>query len=122
MSTGELHPSVQQFKAFVDQHPSVKNQLRKNHKLIQSYYEKFMILGEDDPFWENLPEDDKRSESTKKMDWLKQLGVLMEDVNWEEVSKQIDELNGAIGQFQQFMTDVRKTREKDEQEFEYPYY
>lgn len=122
MSTGELHPSVQQFKAFVDQHPGVKNQLRKDHKLIQSYYEKFMILGEDDPFWESLPEAEKKIDTTKKMDWLKQLGVLMEDLNWEEVSKQIEELNGAIGQFQQFMTDVRKTRQKDEQEFEYPYY
>ncbi|WP_226578419.1 YlbD family protein [Halobacillus litoralis] len=121
MSTNELHPSVQQFKAFVDQHPKVKGQLRKNHKLIQSYYEKFMILGEDDPFWDSLPSP-KQESPAKKMDWLKQLGVLMEDINWEEVSRQIDELNGAIGQFQQLITNARKDTDQTKKEMEYPYY
>ena len=119
MSTNELHPSVQKFKAFVDSHPKVKGQLRKDHKLIQSYYEKYMILGEKDPFWDSLPSAKKES-SSAKMDWIKQLGVLMEDVNWEEVSRQIDELNGAIGQFQQLITDVKKG--SGNKEMEYPYY
>lgn len=120
MSMNDLHPSVQRFKAFVDQHPSVKEQLRKNHKLIQSYYEKWMILGEDDPFWDSLPSVKKES-SPAKMDWIKQLGVLMEDINWEEVSRHIDELNGAIGQFQQLITNVKKDTGKHRKEIEHPY-
>lgn len=119
MSTNELHPSVQKFKDFVDRNPKVKGQLRKNHKLIQNYYEKYMILGEEDPFWDSLPSAKKES-STAKMDWIKQLGALMEDINWEEVSRQIDELNGAIGQFQQLITNARKDSGK--KEMEYPYY
>ncbi|MGP4062145.1 spore coat protein YlbD [Halobacillus litoralis] len=121
MSTNELHPSVQQFKAFVDKNPNVKGQLRKNHKLIQSYYEKWMILGEDDPFWTSLPAA-KKETSTVKMEWIKQLGELMEDLNWEDVSRHIDELNGAIGQFQQLITNVKKDAGKNQKEMEYPYY
>ncbi|MGR9050284.1 spore coat protein YlbD [Halobacillus faecis] len=121
MSTNELHPSVQQFKAFVNKHSKVKGELRKNHKLIQSYYEKYMILGEDDPFWDSLPSEKKES-ATAKMDWIKQLGGLMEEINWEEVSRQIDELNGAIGQFQQLITNVKKESGKNQKEMEYPYY
>ncbi|MBA2174293.1 hypothetical protein H0266_05175 [Halobacillus locisalis] len=120
MSNQDLHPSVQRFKEFVDNKPKVKNQLRKNHKLIQSYYEKWMILGEDDPFWKSLPSVKKESQ-TNKMEWIKQLGVMMEDVNWEEVSRQIDELNGAIGQFQQLISDVKREK-STKHEMEYPYF
>ncbi|MGI8314003.1 spore coat protein YlbD [Halobacillus mangrovi] len=121
MSNKSLHPSVQRFKDFVDEHPAVKEQLRKNHKLIQTYYEKWMILGEDDPFWSSLPEVKKQT-STNKKDWIKQLGELMQDVDWEEVSKHIGELNGAIGQFQQLISNVKKDTGKNRKEIEYPYY
>lgn len=121
MSKEFLHPSVQQFKEFVDEHPKVKEQLRKNHKLIQSYYEKWVILGEDDPFWESLSTDKKES-STKKTDWIKQISVLMEEMDWEEVSRHIDELNGAIVQFQQLLSKVKKESKQKNEEFEYPYY
>ncbi|MCA0969396.1 YlbD family protein [Halobacillus litoralis] len=119
MSKQDLHPSVQRFKQFVHDHPRVKNQLRKNHKLIQSYYEKWMILGEEDSFWSSLPPA-KEEEQANKMEWIKQLGVLVEDINWEEVSRQMDELGGAIGQFQQIISDVKKDRPKPQ--VEYPYY
>ncbi|MFZ0370102.1 MAG: spore coat protein YlbD [Halobacillus sp.] len=121
MSTNELHPNVQRFKEFVDDHPRVKEQIRKNHKLIQSYYEKWMILGAEDPFWESLPAV-KNSTSSNKKDWFKQLGALMEDLDWEEVSRHMEELNGALGQFQQFLSKAKKDSNKDRRELEYPYY
>ncbi|UOQ43157.1 YlbD family protein [Halobacillus salinarum] len=121
MSTDGLHPSVKKFKEFVNDHPNVKEQLRKNHDNIQSYYEKWMILGEDDPFWESLPKAKKGTQTNKK-DWMKQLGELMKDVKWEDVSRQIDELNGAIGQIQQLITTVQKENKKKDRQIEYPYY
>ncbi|TGB05032.1 spore coat protein YlbD [Halobacillus salinus] len=119
MNKKDLHPSVQRFKEFVDQNPRVKNQLRKNHKLIQKYYEKWMILGEDDSFWSSLPPE-KKEYQANKMEWIKQLGVLVEDIDWEEVSRQIEELGGAIGQFQQIISDAKQDRQKPK--MEYPYY
>lgn len=121
MSRNDLHPSVQRFKDFVNDHPKVKEQLRKNHHLIQKYYEKWMILGEEDPYWKQLP-DIKKGNQTNKKEWIKQLGTLMEEINWEDVSRQIDELNGAIGHFQQLISDVRKDTNKKSQEVEYPYF
>lgn len=121
MSTNSLHPSVQRFKDFVDDHPKVKEQLRKNHKLIQSYYEKWILLGENDPFWDSLPAV-KKEASHNKIDWFKQLGELMEDIDWKEVSRHIDELNGAIGQFQQLISNVKRDANKNRKEIENPYY
>ncbi|UOR12946.1 YlbD family protein [Halobacillus amylolyticus] len=123
MSEKVLHPSVQQFKNFVDANPNVKSQIRKNHNLIQSYYEKWMILGEEDSFWKSLPKAKSQTNSNKK-DWMKQFGDLMQDVNWEDVSKHIDDLDGAIGQIQQLITTVqRENQKKTRQEtMGYPYY
>ncbi|WP_163530368.1 spore coat protein YlbD [Halobacillus ihumii] len=123
MSEKILHPSVQQFKDFVDANPNVKSQLRKNHKLIQSYYEKWMILGEDDPFWTSLPKTKAKNDGNKK-DWMKQFGDLMQDVNWEDVSKHIDELNGAIGQIQQLITNIQQENKQNSRQetIGYPYY
>ncbi|MFQ3545867.1 spore coat protein YlbD [Halobacillus rhizosphaerae] len=121
MNTDALHPSVKKFKEFVDDNPRVKEQLRKNHSYIQSYYEKWMILGEDDPFWDSLPKVRKGGQNNKK-DWMKQLGELMQDVNWEEVSKHIEELNGAIGQIQQLITNVKQESNVKRRQIEYPYY
>ncbi|RWZ60720.1 hypothetical protein EQV77_05345 [Halobacillus fulvus] len=119
MDKNDLHPSVQKFKEFVDRQPKVKRQLRRNHSLIQSYYEKWMILGEDDPFWQSLPSAKK--ESSKK-DWMKQLGLLMEDINWEDVSKHMEDLNGAIAQFQQLLSEVKQDKIQQPKEMQYPYY
>ncbi|MBH0229023.1 YlbD family protein [Halobacillus yeomjeoni] len=121
MSKQSLHPSVQQFKKFVNDHPKVKEKLRKDHKLIQSFYEKWVILGEDDPFWSSLPSV-KKEEPGNKMDWIKQLGTLMEEIDWQEVSRHIEDLNGAIGQFQQLISNVKKESKAKREEMQYPYY
>ncbi|MFC7321446.1 spore coat protein YlbD [Halobacillus campisalis] len=121
MSGHNLHPSVQKFKAFVKQHPHIKDHLRKNHGLIQSYYEKWMILGEDDPFWDTLP-DVKNEGKMSKKEWMKQFGVLLQEIDWEDVSKHIDDLNGAIGQIQQIISNVQQDKQERRPPVEYPYY
>ncbi|UOQ93060.1 YlbD family protein [Halobacillus shinanisalinarum] len=123
MSEKVLHPSVQQFKKFVDANPNVKSQIRKNHNLIQSYYEKWMILGEEDSFWKSLSKAKSQTNSNKK-DWMKQFGELMQDVNWEDVSKHIDDLDGAIGQILQLISNMQREKEKKtrQETIGYPYY
>ncbi|MFC7061323.1 spore coat protein YlbD [Halobacillus seohaensis] len=125
MSEHNLHPSVQKFKKFVNEHPDVKSQLRENHKLIQSYYEKWMILGEDDPFWTDLPQEEEENglRLTKK-EWMKQFSNLLQEINWEDVSKHIEDLNGAIDQIQEIISKVQhENRDSAKRRpMEYPYY
>ncbi|WP_082234284.1 spore coat protein YlbD [Halobacillus massiliensis] len=135
MSEHVLHPNVQKFKRFVDRHPEVKDQLRKDHTLMQNYYEKWMILGEEDPFWENIAEsasNEKSEESSlSKKEWMRQFGDLMKEIKWEDVSKHIDELNGAIDQIQQLISNMQTQRQGQKpnqnphdrrRPMEYPYY
>ncbi|MFG6149029.1 spore coat protein YlbD [Halobacillus sp. B23F22_1] len=123
MSEHNLHPSVQKFKAFVNRHPSLKQQVRKDHTRIQHYYEKWMILGEDDPYWDEVSGEDQKERLTKK-EWMRQFGDLLQEIDWEDVSKHIDDLNGAIGQIQQLISNVQQEKQKTERRppIQFPYY
>ena len=46
-----LHPSVQQFKEFVNHHPKMVHEVRSGHKTWQQFYEEWYLLGEEDPIW-----------------------------------------------------------------------
>ncbi|WP_101843775.1 spore coat protein YlbD [Halobacillus sp. Marseille-P3879] len=123
MSEHNLHPSVQKFRDFVKRHPAVKEQMRKDHKRIQDFYEKWMILGEDDPYWKEFSQESPKERMSKK-EWMRQFGDLLQEINWEDVSKHIDDLNGAIGQIQQLISNVQQDKQKSERRhpMEFPYY
>ncbi|MCP3026234.1 YlbD family protein [Halobacillus sp. A5] len=123
MSEHNLHPSVQKFKEFVKRHPSIKEHIRKDHKKMQHYYEKWMILGEDDPYWDGLADDNHKERMTKK-EWMKQFGDLLQEINWEDVSKHIDDLNGAIGEIQQLISNVQQEKQISDRRhpMKFPYY
>ena len=50
-TTKKLHPSVQQFKEFVNHHPKMVHEVRSGHKTWQQFYEEWYLLGEEDPIW-----------------------------------------------------------------------
>ena len=41
---GPLHPSVQQFKEFVNHHPKMVHEVRSGHKTWQQFYEECTYL------------------------------------------------------------------------------
>ena len=41
---GPLHPSVQQFKEFVNHHPKMVHEVRSGHKTWQQFYEEWYYL------------------------------------------------------------------------------
>ncbi|WP_158211769.1 YlbD family protein [Alkalihalobacterium alkalinitrilicum] len=47
-----LHPSIQQFKMFVKQHPLLIHEVRNGNKTWQDFYEEWTLLGEEHPNWE----------------------------------------------------------------------
>ncbi len=54
---GPLHPSVQQFKEFVNHHPKMVHEVRSGHKTWQQFYEEWYLLGEEDPIWATFRPD-----------------------------------------------------------------
>ncbi|MCT2538084.1 YlbD family protein [Aquibacillus koreensis] len=123
MSEKELHPSIKEFKQFVKNHPGLIKDVRSGNNDWQSHYEKWVLLGEDDPSWakyqsvssSDSEKEEKKGKETKekkeKQEIMGQLMRMVENMDLNKVEGHMNQLNGAItniqtliGQFQ----DVKK--------------
>src|SRR5690625_5015016 len=89
MDSEQLHPSVKQFKDFISKHPHLISEIRKDNAW-QSYYEKWVLLGEDDPFWDQYKETSAEEEN---MELLNKLVKLSDQIDMAKIQKQVGSLN-----------------------------
>ncbi|MFB4167615.1 YlbD family protein [Virgibacillus sp. JSM 102003] len=124
MSDDKLHPSVREFKVFMNKHPLLIEEVRKSGRSWQEYYEKWALLGEDDPFWDSYRNNQKEEVGGKskegKAELFGQLMKLSENVDLDKVQKQVHQLSSTIttiqdvlGQFQTKKTPPQQFRKPD---------
>lgn len=112
MDEDKLHPTIQEFKSFLKKHPKLIEDVRKNGKSWQEHYEKWVLLGEDDPVWAQYkpeePKEKKGRNKEKQTELFAQLMKLTENVDLNKVQGQVQQLSSTIatvqellGQFQQ---------------------
>ncbi|UJL47830.1 YlbD family protein [Virgibacillus sp. NKC19-16] len=121
MSGDKLHPTVLEFKQFMNKHPVLLEEVRKNGRSWQEYYEKWVLLGEDDPFWgQYRNKDDKTDEKgeQKHAEIFRQLMKLTKNMDLDKVQEQVHQLNntismiqGGINQFQENKKSSDKPKE-----------
>ncbi|MGN8645128.1 spore coat protein YlbD [Gracilibacillus sp. HCP3S3_G5_1] len=106
-------PSVQQFKAFIHEHPLLIKEIRQGKTTLQEAYEKYMLLGEEDPSWSkyksNQDESYAKSNDDSTNQLYQKLWKHLEQLDLDQVETHINDLNGAINnivtlidQFKQF--------------------
>ncbi|GGJ86893.1 hypothetical protein GCM10007063_06770 [Lentibacillus kapialis] len=106
-----LHPSVREFKAFLQEHPKLVEEIRKNGRGFQEYYEKWALLGEDDQFWNQYKTSDRIKSDNRskqgKAELMERLIQMSQNVDFDKLQKQVDNVNNTIttiqdllGQFQ----------------------
>ncbi|RLL45215.1 hypothetical protein D8M04_10170 [Oceanobacillus piezotolerans] len=121
MEKENLHPSVVQFKRFVNDHPELLKELRKTGRPWQEYYEKWSLLGEDDPFWDEYKAQPSTSNSDKKesadkdsekrqFELLGQLMKVTENIDMNKVQGQISNLSKTIGTVQELIEQFQSTK------------
>jgi len=120
----KLHHSVQEFKQFVNKHPKLIANLRKNGRPWQEYYEKWILLGEDDDYWERFKEqstdkmrkeeaanEDNEEESKKKnMELFSQLLKKAENMDMDKVQKQVHQLSSTISTVQEMISQFQQSK------------
>ncbi|MFD2043989.1 spore coat protein YlbD [Ornithinibacillus salinisoli] len=101
----DLHPKIVAFKQFINDHPKLREEIRKSGRSWQEYYEKWVLLGEDDPMWQEFGEDDNKStkKSGNKSEFFNQLMKLTENVDVDKVQKQVHELSGTVSTLQELL-------------------
>ncbi|SFB18606.1 Putative coat protein [Lentibacillus halodurans] len=109
--SNKLHPSVREFKAFLQKHPRLVEEARKSGRGFQEYYEKWALLGEHDQFWEQYKEKRTGEADSKpkqgKAELMERLVQMSENIDLDKLQKQVDNVNntittiqGLLGQFQ----------------------
>lgn len=103
MGRDKLHPTVLEFKQFVNKHPVLLEEVRKNGRSWQEYYEKWALLGEDDPFWDQFRDKDNTPEEKgeqKHAELFSQLMKLTKNMDLNKVQEHVHQLNNTISMIQ----------------------
>jgi len=89
---------IRQFKSFINNHPKLLEYVRKNGYSWQDYYEKWIMLGEEDSYWDTFRDNPiKHSRNTTSSEGvLHQLEYFVTNMDVPKVQKQVSELNKII--------------------------
>lgn len=117
MSENKLDSSVASFKAFIHKHPPLLEHMRKSGTPLQTYYEQWSLLGEDDPYWDPYrkeSEKEKKQEDADKVDWIGRILQYAEHVEPRRIHEHVSSLNQTIGTLQEMIA-LFSANEKDQQ-------
>lgn len=117
--SSDLHPTVRHFREFINQHPKLRKELRKTGRSWQEYYEKWLLLGEEDAFWDEYKDEKVSSggNDDQKNELLGQLMRYLENVDINKVQKQVNQLSGTISTVQELLEQFQgNKRSKPQQE------
>ena len=108
MSDTNLHPSIQAIRQFVQQHPKLNQEVRQKQTGWQPYYEKWVLLGEEDPSWqaykekEQMEQTETESQEMGKEMFNKVVGMASQ-FDLQKLQGHIHQLNGALENIKQLI-------------------
>ncbi|MFB1051908.1 spore coat protein YlbD [Paraliobacillus sp. JSM ZJ581] len=109
--------NIEQFKTFVKRYPGTIKEVRNGNKKWQEFYEKWVLLGEDDPSWENYKHTDevsnvKNNSSKSSKQWMKQMTDIVEKIDLSKVEGHIGQLNGAVANIQSLIGQFQEVKKQ----------
>jgi len=110
----KLHPSIEEFKAFVKKNPKVLEDVKNGKATLQELYEDWYVLGEDDSKWEHNRSKADHGEKDTKGDWLTNILGSLKKMDPEQLQHNISHLSQALGAVQgvlaQFQNGANKNK------------
>lgn len=132
MSEENYRTELERFKTFINNHPKLRRDIRKNGKSWQEIYEQWVLLGEDDEYWdayrEKEPEKTNEKEGTDsdkdnlfakfnlKPDMVKQVLKYAETLDMEKLQEQVQQLSKTISTVQQIVSQYQQPDQQANQE------
>lgn len=116
MQKEEIHDSVKAFKNFVNKYPELRKELRKSGRPWQEYYEKWVLLGEEDEYWEQFKENEMNQEQRSddkdesNFELLSQLMKVVNNVDINKIQGQVNNLSKTITTVQELIDQFQLTK------------
>lgn len=126
MSKKELDMSIIEFRDFLTDHPKLVKEVKRKEESWQPYYEKWVLLGESDPYWNQYKQAEAKQEKQEKqankvMDKLRKWTESADMDQIQEKMKQWDEtitiIQGMLNQYQENKQEKSFTRNYDENNY-----
>ncbi|WP_068672498.1 spore coat protein YlbD [Oceanobacillus sp. Castelsardo] len=121
----KLHPSVTSFKNFINEKPLLLREIRKNGRSWQDYYEKWVLLGEEDPYWQKYDKEDtdngsnskepKDKSESKNFELINQIMKLTENIDINKIQGQVANLSKTIGAVQELVDQFQQSKKQQPQ-------
>ncbi len=129
-----LHPSVQQFKAFVKRHPLLIQEVRSKQKTWQELFEEWSILGEEHEEWQQFKKPQRKTESivqTKQVekenisteesnetgnDSLVNLLGMLKNINFSDLQQHMSQFSGLLSNVQTIMQAFGGNQQQQQQQ------
>lgn len=96
----QVHPSVQEFKAFVKKYPVLVQEVRKGTYTWQEVYEDWYLLGEEDKKWQKFKNKDSKTEESGKDDFIGKIFSSFKNADMNNLQQQISNVGEAISTIQ----------------------
>lgn len=114
MTNKNLHPSVEDFKAFVQANPKIIKEVRSGNASWQQLYEEWYLLGPEDSRWNSLLNDNDEAKSEKKEETkpisMSSIVNTLKSMDQNQLQGYISNLNQALGTIQGVLTQFSSGR------------
>lgn len=116
----KLHPSVSQFKEFVQKHPKIVKDVRNGNKSWQELYQEWYLVGETDEIWNEYRTEEEIEQSkitNEEIPNSKVLGRVMSffrNIDPEQMQGQMNNLQNIASNIQQLVGIFRGTDVENE--------
>lgn len=118
----KLHPSVSQFKEFVQKHPKIVKDVRNGNKTWQQLYQDWFLVGESDEIWneyrseEEIKELEDSQEEKPNSQMLGKVMSFFRNIDPEQMQGQMNNLQNIATNIQQLVGIFRGTEQSNESE------
>lgn len=131
MSGEKQSNELSEFKNFINRHPKLIREIRKNGESWQGIYEQWMLLGEDDIHWEQYKEDQEEKdskESTEKLlskfdlnpEMLEQVVKYAKTIDIHKLQEYVKQLSHTITTIQEIVDQYQQSK-RPSQRMERPF-
>jgi len=110
MEESKLHPSIQEFKQFIQSHPKIIKSVRDGRNTWQELYEDWYLLGEDDPKWSSFKSEhseETNSNQAKSKQWFEQIPGFIKNMDADQFQKHVRQLSQTIGAIQGVLQNIQ---------------
>ncbi|ASK63606.1 hypothetical protein CFK37_16290 [Virgibacillus phasianinus] len=110
MGEKELDASILEFRGFLNDHPLLRKKVRKSGESWQPYYEKWVLLGESDPFWDKYKEED--GNNGKESNVIAKLRKWTEETDMDQIQDRMKQWDQTISIIQGMLNQFRDDKKE----------